>query len=176
MRKSKTILVLNGPSGSGKSTISHQLADNGIPKCITATTRPKREGEVNGIDYHFLTEEEFAETVFVEQTTYCGYRYGLPVFELEDKWKESNLIQVVMDKAGVTAIKEFYPKEAIVLYIPISEELMRSRMELRGDSFKSIESRIEHAHENGEFLPPREHHWIIDTTDETTTNSLLASF
>jgi guanylate kinase len=81
--------VITGPSGVGKGTLIKGLLERvpGLELSVSATTRPPREGEVDGRDYHFLTPEEFHERVergdFVEHAVYAGNRYGTLRSELE---------------------------------------------------------------------------------------------
>lgn len=83
MDKYKVVLIV-GPSGSGKDTLAKGICENN-PKfnyVITATTRPMRENEINGKNYHFLTELEFERENFVEETVFNGWRYGTPFSSL----------------------------------------------------------------------------------------------
>src|SRR5438045_4258675 len=78
------LIVLSSPSGAGKSTISRMLldADSEVTMSVSATTRPKRPGETEGVDYHFVDDAEFDRMIdageFVEWAPVFGYRYGTP--------------------------------------------------------------------------------------------------
>lgn len=150
------IIAIIGPSGSGKTYLSKELVKRGIPKCITVTTRRPRvsEGEKDGRDYYFVTPEMFEKMKFIETTTYHGNQYGLSVAEINQKLKESEVIQVVVDKNGGKALKKQYPNETIIVYLPITKEKMRTRMLQRGDEVNMIEQRIAYAEELNEFTSP----------------------
>ncbi len=105
------IKILIGPSGSGKTSIAEVLVkDYGYSKPITCTTRKPRGGEIDGVDYHFLTQEDFvkqfSEGKFVERTIYSGNFYGLRFQDLDP----SKDIVLVMDINGAKAIKSRYPE------------------------------------------------------------------
>lgn len=169
------IIVIVGPSGSGKTYLSKELAAVGLPKCVTATTRPPRkaEGEVDGKDYYFLTQETFTATTFIETTTYHGNQYGLPVAEVTKKLKEAGTIHVVVEKNGAKALKKSFPNETKIVYLPITEERMRLRMSQRGDSPLQIEQRITHAKETGEFELPEHVDFIYDVFGNSQFLDLL---
>lgn len=152
------IIAIIGPSGSGKTHLSKELVGKGIPKCITTTTRQPRksEGEKDGEDYYFVTPEVFGKMDFIETTMYHGNQYGLSVAEINRKLNESKMIQVVVDKNGGRALKEQFPDETIIVYLPITKEKMRARMQLRGDCREIVEQRVLYAEETGEFTPPDE--------------------
>lgn len=147
----RRIIVIVGASGSGKTTIANLLQEGGIPRLITTTTRPIREGEVDGVDYHFATDEEVATKAFVEMTSYAGYTYGLTIQAVQDGYEKSDTVSVIVDKNGAKAIKRLYPDEAIIVYLSVGEETIIERMTVRGDSEEAIFDRVEHARRTGEF-------------------------
>lgn len=142
----KKVLVLVGPSGSGKSTVSDLLAEKGIPKLVTTTTRKPRPGEENGVHYHFRTIEQMQEEAFIEQTFYAENVYGLSVKEINEKLSKYDLVQVTMDKNGAKAMEEQFPNETRIIYFEITEAEMVNRMKKRGDSLEMIDERIAHSH------------------------------
>lgn len=146
MSSEKKVLVLVGPSGSGKSTVSDLLAEKGIPKLVTSTTRKPRAGEENGVHYHFRTLEQMQEEPFIEQTFYAENVYGLSVREINEKLTHYDLVQVTMDKNGAKAMEKQYPTETKVIFFQITEEEMIQRMKKRGDTIDMIDERIAHSH------------------------------
>ena len=85
----KSVIILVGESASGKSTIEKILANKyGYKKTVSYTTRPPREEEINGVDYHFITEKDFIDKQFnnelVEYTTFNGWFYGSPISSLDN--------------------------------------------------------------------------------------------
>ena len=169
------IIVIVGPSGSGKTHLSKELATHGIPKCITATTRSPREseGEVDGRDYYFLSKSAFEATDFIETTTYHGNYYGLPVKEVTKKLEEAGIIHVVVEKNGAKALKKAFPNETKIIFLPITEERMHTRMLQRGDNPLQVEQRIIHANETGEFEPPEQVDFIYEVFGSSQLSDLL---
>lgn len=77
------VIVILGKAGSGKDTLAQRIvADNRFSLVVTATTRPKRDYEVNGIDYIFMTEEEFKKVEKIEEVSFNGWHYGTPISAL----------------------------------------------------------------------------------------------
>lgn len=147
---SKRVWVLVGPSGTGKTTIARDLVAQvpGLRKAITCTTRPPREGERNGVDYHFVTEEQFdfllASGKLIEHTIYGGYRYGLPVDQFLEAQEAGHDMLAVLDIQGVHHLREALGTErvrAIFLCSPSEAELAR-RMRERGSSEAEIAKRL----------------------------------
>lgn len=172
--KQKKIIVLVGPSGSGKTTIGNRLAEKGIPKLITTTTRPPRPGEVEGIDYYFKKKSEMQPQDFVEQTHYNGFIYGLSRKEVQDKLKHFDVVHVVMDQPGASAMKQFYPEETCVVFIGIKPEDFIDRLRARGESEEFIKERIAHSEENGELVPPPFTDYLIENNDlKTAVHDIL---
>ena len=143
-------MVLSGPSGVGKGAISKQLREreNNLWYSVSATTRKPRQGEVNGVDYYFMSEEEFLEKVhnddFIEWACFCNNYYGTPkvkVFEMLDRNVD---VILEIDIQGAKKVKENF-KEAIFIFIlPPSREEWRNRMLKRGtENDKERELRLE---------------------------------
>jgi len=160
--KKKTILIIVGASGSGKTTVAKMLEEKGVKRLITTTTRPMRESEVDGVDYHFIKEEEIPNKEFVERVVYNGYHYGLTKNEVDDKLSKHNQLLIVMDKNGARTMKSTYPNEVKIAQILVSKEDMMNRLSFRGESESFIESRIAHAELNKEFDPLTESDLIIE--------------
>lgn len=107
---SGAILVLSGPSGAGKSTILKEIM-NDIGECyfsISTTTRPMRTGEVEGIDYHFVTKEEFQEDIdndmFLEYANVHGNYYGTSIRPVKKALKDGKLVIFDIDVQGNTVV------------------------------------------------------------------------
>lgn len=134
------MIVLVGASASGKTELAKILYKQyGYKKCITTTTRVMREGEVDGIDYHFLTEDTFKkmilEDAFYEVTEYSNRFYGI---------QKKDVIEngvVIVDPNGANALVD-QADDVYVVFVEASEELRIKRMNARGDSLEQIEKRI----------------------------------
>ena len=137
------MIVLAGASASGKTEAAKRLASKyGITKVITTTTRPMRNGEVNGRDYFFVTREQFEKMIeedrFVEYTNYNGNLYGSTKDQIaSDKC-------VVIDPAGLKAYIALGDKNIITFFLDSSEETRYKRMIERGDSIENVKNRIAH--------------------------------
>ena len=135
------MIVLAGASASGKTEVAKVLAKKyGITKIVTTTTREKRTGEVNGVDYFFVTKEQFERMIiedkFVEYTLYNGQLYG------STKDQISNDKCVVIDPAGLRSYINLNNKDIVTFYLEADEVTRHNRMVFRGDSPEKIKSRI----------------------------------
>ena len=79
------VYAILGPAGSGKSALVQELRRRGIPKIVSHTTRLPKTGEINGVDYHFVSNEEFTKVHPFEKVSYGGYLYGLSKEEVMEK-------------------------------------------------------------------------------------------
>ncbi|RVU55528.1 guanylate kinase [Anaerosphaera multitolerans] len=157
------IYLIVGASGTGKTTQANLLRkkDNFF-KIITYTTRKKREGEVNGLDYHFLSVPEFLklkkQDFFLETTHYSNNYYGTPKAEFKKYIDSENNAVVVVDLNGVKKIKSEF-KNAICIYLKSNVDTMVERMKERGDSSEKIEERIKAAQDFSSYAD-----FIIDAS------------
>lgn len=144
------IIIINGPSGSGKTTLGEYYKSLGLKQLVTSTTREKREGEVHGISYYFLTKDEFLQKERIEESIYVGNYYGLTKEEVDFKTKDNSVVFGVLDINGVKALKSIYKDEVKVIYIKISKNKVKKRMKDRGDSVENIIKRIKFRNETKE--------------------------
>ncbi len=145
------LLIFSAPSGSGKTTIVRRLLEqfSNLEFSISATSRAPRGVEKNGVDYYFLSAEEFAEAVaadkFVEwEEVYKGTCYGTLRSEMERIWSKGNVILFDVDVMGGIRLKEIFGEDAMSIFVmpPSIEELQR-RLEGRGtDAPEVIAKRI----------------------------------
>jgi guanylate kinase len=134
------IIVITGPSGSGKTTIRRILSDEyGIPTLKNVTTRPRRPGERDGVDYLFVTIEEFLRMrdggLLLEWVEYSGNFYGL-------KRTEDMTGVTVLETEGARRLKAMFPGRVRIVYLEVPEEIRRRRMLDRGDSPDEVDKRI----------------------------------
>lgn len=139
------IYIIVGNSGSGKTTQANALTHLGIRKIITYTTRAPREGEVDGKDYHFIKLENFlemdAQGKFIGTTCYLKNYYSTLREDLESCYHEGKDCVIVVDEEGVRAIRREYPN-SICIYLYTDPQVLRGRMEKRGDPDSVIEKRM----------------------------------
>lgn len=144
------LVVLYGPSTGGKTTIATSL---GIEKVPTATTRKQRDGEVDGIDYHFKTKQEFIQMLeggeLAEHSEYVGNLYGCPKASLEEVFNGNESKVVTLNIEGVKFIKENYKdKDVKFLFIGAYIDSIERRLKERNLSEEELKARLDKAEIN----------------------------
>ncbi len=158
------LLVVSGPSGSGKTTLCRRLADEGEARySVSCTTRSARPGEVNGIDYHFLTREEFIEKrdsgEFLESAEVHGNLYGTLRSEVISHLREGRDVVMDLDVQGAALVRqcddEMIRLASVDLFVmPPNEEELLLRLSGRGtDSQEVIDLRMRNAIEETSHWP-----------------------
>lgn len=152
----RKIVVITAPSGAGKSTVVRKLITqrNDLTFSISCTTREKRKGELNGVDYYFLSIEDFKKKLnageFIEhEEVYAGQFYGTLKSEVERIWNGRKIALFDVDVKGAARIKEIYGKDALVIFIapPDKETLLRRLTNRNTESKDSLKKRIAKAGE-----------------------------
>ena len=148
------IIIITAPSGSGKTTLVQRLlaANPNLAFSISACTRQPRQGEVDGRDYHFYTEEAFKklidEDAFVEwEMVYTGKYYGTLKTEVTRIWSEGKSPVVDIDVMGAISVQTKYPDNSLSIFIqaPSIDEL-KKRLEKRGtETPQSLQERLDKA-------------------------------
>lgn len=135
--KKGLLVVVSGPAGSGKGTVNKQLLDTGdFAFSVSATTRAPRPGEVDGINYHFISKEEFEKRIetgdMIEYTSYCGNYYGTPRKEVEEVLAAGKNIILEIEVNGAVNVKKQYPDALMILLLPPSFAVQEARLRGRG--------------------------------------------
>jgi guanylate kinase len=173
-RRRGLLIVLSSPSGAGKSTISRMVldTDSEITMSISATTRPKRPGEVDDVDYHFVDDAEFNRLVeageFVEWAPVFGYRYGTPKAPVKDALREGRDILFDIDWQGTQQLQAAMGEDLVTIFIlpPTMAELER-RLWTRGtDSEEVIADRMARAASEISHWPEYEYVLVNRDTDD----------
>lgn len=155
------LLIFTAPSGAGKTTlVRHLLTKFGdrLAFSVSATTRPPRPGEVDGVDYHFLTSQQFIDKVaagdFVEyEEVYPGRFYGTLHEELHRHWATDRCVVFDIEVKGATNIKQQYPDNSLALFVaPPSKDILIQRLRDRStEDADSLRVRIARAAEELDY-------------------------
>ena len=169
------IIVISGPSGVGKSTIIKQIKrDNNIYFCVSSTTRKIRDGEENGTDYNFVTNEDFNQMIrageLVEHEEYGGNYYGTTYSEV-NKEKEYAVIILDLEVNGALKIMANY-QDSVGIFIDINNDILKKRLLNRGDKDKLfIKTRLDLANEQREYINSFKYH-ILNNDLELTVKQI----
>ena len=177
------LIIICAPSGSGKSTIIGRIINDAklrLAFSVSATTRPRRGDEVEGVNYYYMTHDEFMRHVqagdFAEyQEVYAGRYYGTPKSEVERITAMGNNVVLDLDVLGGVNVKRMYGDRALAIFIqPPSVEVLRQRLINRGtDSMEDIKARVDKA----EFeisIGPQFDHTVINDDLDTAVNEVHA--
>jgi len=170
--------VISGPSGCGKTTLVKKvLAEvDDLAFSVSFTTRKKRDSEVEGKDYYFVTEEEFKQRIqkndFVEWAQVHEHYYGTSFQEIENKETQRGLI-LDLDIQGARQIKKCDPKALLVFIFPPEFEELKKRLFRRGDETReSIEKRLEVAKQEIQCYTEFDYVIINDLLEKAIENLL----
>lgn len=151
-KKYNKIILITAPSGSGKTSIVKYLMSKNpnLAFSISATTRPMRKNEKDGIDYHFLSEEEFRERIhrkeFLEwEMVYEGKYYGTLKSEMTRIWSEQKIPVLDIDVQGAIHVQQQYPINTIALFIqaPSLEDLKLRLLKRGSETEESLKARLD---------------------------------
>jgi guanylate kinase len=151
--KKRGILVLyTGSSGVGKGTIMTELLkrDKSIRLSVSNTTRPPREGEIDGVHYNFVTKKQFTDLIdkdgYLEYAQYCDNFYGTPKQQVEDMLNEGYNVFLEIEVQGGLQIMEKYPDVLSIFILPPSIDSLERRLRRRGtEDEETIQKRLSQA-------------------------------
>lgn len=148
-QRTPLLIVISGPSGVGKDTVLHRMKQRNVSMhfVVTATTRPPRPGEVSGVDYHFVTNDEFAE--MIEQNELLEYAIvyndykGIPKKQVREALNSGKDVILRLDVQGAATIRNLCP-EALLIFITTSteEELVQRLMARKTETPEGLKLRI----------------------------------
>ncbi len=160
------LMVLSGPSGSGKDTVLAELKSKSanLKQSISMTTRPMREGEVDGIDYYFTDVKTFEENIekgyFLEYVKYGDNYYGTPKNKIEELLNEGVNVILKIEVEGGMNIRNSFPETVSVFITPPSIEVLKQRLKGRGtESEETYSKRLKIAED--ELLRAKEYDYVV---------------
>ena len=174
------VLIFSAPSGSGKSTIVNHILGlhPEVEFSVSATSRPPRGQEQNGVEYYFIAEEEFRQRIeneeFVEfEEVYPGRFYGTLKEEVERIWAKGNVIIFDVDVKGGVNLKKYFGDKALSVFIqaPSIEELRRRLVSRGTDSEEEIEKRVGKAAEEMTYADKFDHILVNDDLETAFAES-----
>lgn len=165
------LIVISGPSGVGKSTVRKALFNkkgHNLIYSVSMTTRKPREGEVDGVDYYFVSREEFERRIiegkFLEYAEFVGNYYGTPKDIVEQKLDEGHEVVLEIEVEGALQVRKVMPEAVFIFLVPPGRQALYDRLQSRGTEDKSkIEERINKA--NREFLLAHKYDYIVVNDD-----------
>ncbi len=179
--KKGLLIVVSGPAGSGKGTVNaHLLKTADFVYSVSATTRSPRPGEENGVNYHFISREEFIRRIdngdMLEYTEYCGNFYGTPKKEAEEVLNSGKNLILEIEVEGAENIKRKYPDAVLILLLPPSYSVQEQRLRGRGtETEEKITERLQRAKE--EIMHAASYDYVVynqDGKDTEAANDIIS--
>lgn len=173
------LFVYSGPSGVGKGTILKPLLDEGaVTLSVSATTRKPRPGETDGVEYHFVTVEEFEQMIasgeMLEYANYSGNYYGTPRRFVEEQLDSGKNVILEIEVQGAMQVHKLVPEAVMIFVVPPSLKDLRERLEGRGTEIQEIvEKRLAAA--AGEIGLSEEYDFIIVNDELSLAKEELAA-
>lgn len=172
--KKGILVVISGFSGAGKGTVLKELLsryEDTYAVSVSATTRDMREGEAEGVNYFYKTQEEFQQMIredaFIEYASYCGNYYGTPkqyVYEQMDAGKD---VILEIEVQGALKVKEKFPDTPIIFLTPPSAAELKARLFARGrEDAEEIDRRLKRASEEAVYMPRYDYMIVNDRLED----------
>lgn len=153
------VFIISGPAGSGKGTVVNEILgrNDGYICAVSATTRQMLKGEENGVNYYYITREEFEQRIakneVLEYTEYCGNYYGTLLSEFERAERDGKHLILEIEVDGATQIKKKFPSTVLIMVTPPDAAEQSRRLVTRGrDTAESIEKRLLRAKAELDYL------------------------
>ena len=179
------LIILSGPSGVGKGTVRAAIfKDNkfNYVYSVSATTRQRRPGEVDGVDYYFVSKEQFKqyieEDALLEYAEYVGNYYGTPIQKIEENLAAGNDVFLEIEVQGALKVRERMPEGIFIFLAPPSLDELKSRITGRGtDREDVILERMQMAKEEIEMMQHYDYVVVNDTVEHAVekVNAIIQS-
>ncbi len=160
------LIVISGPSGSGKGTLCHHLVKRhpDIKISVSATTRAPRPGEINGVNYYFLSREEFEKLIddggFLEWAAIYSYMYGTPVGPVKEMLDNGYNVILEIDVQGGLQIRKKFPEAILIFITTPSRDELEKRLKGRGtDDPQEIDVRLKWA--DTELIQAAQYDYVV---------------
>lgn len=165
------LIVISGPSGVGKGTVRKalfQMTNHDLTYSVSMTTRSPRPGEVDGVDYYFVTKEEFlkriSENKFLEWAEFVGNYYGTPLDKVEEQLDNGKEVVLEIEVEGALQVRQKAPDAVFIFIVPPGKKALYERLIKRGtDSPEMIKKRMEKA--DREFVLAHKYDYIVVNDD-----------
>ena len=174
------ILIISGPSGSGKSSIINYLLaelENAVLS-VSTTSRKSRTNEIDGVDYNFVTKDEFIKLVkedkFIEHEEIHGNLYGTRKDMVEDALEFGKLLIFDVDTRGMVSVKKMFPDISVTVFITTpSRDVLEDRLQKRGtETAEAIKKRLVNAINEMKALPNFDYFVVNDNLDKAKIDVL----
>lgn len=161
------LVVMSGPSGVGKGTVRKALFDipnHDLVYSVSMTTRPPRDGEVDGVDYYFVSKEEFLKRIeedkFLEWAEFVGNYYGTPKDKVEEQLELGKEVVLEIEVEGALKLRKKVKDAVFIFIVPPGRQALYDRLLKRGTEAKEIiEARVKKA--DNEFLLAHKYDYIV---------------
>ncbi|MBQ8228546.1 MAG: guanylate kinase [Clostridia bacterium] len=165
-----TLLVFSGPAGAGKDSVLIEYLKKNVPgvwKSVSYTTREPRDGEVDGVDYKFVSVDEFENLIednfFLEYARYGVNYYGTPKSYVDKHLENGDIVILKIEVQGADQIKKLYPESIGAFIVPPSLEILEKRLRERGtETDEDILRRLDIAKDELAYSPNYDYHIIND--------------
>lgn len=172
MKKKGLLLVVSGPSGVGKGTICKEYlkTHDDCALSVSATTRAPREGEVDGVNYFFLSQEEFRKRIdnhgFLEHAVFCENYYGTPRDAVMEMIESGKNVILEIEVQGALQVRAHYPEAVFIFVLPPAIEDLEERLRGRGtETQEVISKRLERAKAEFKYIEKYNYVLINDTVE-----------
>ncbi|MBR6069454.1 MAG: guanylate kinase [Ruminococcus sp.] len=176
MKNKGRLIVFSAPSGCGKGTmLAEILKDESFRVSVSATTRKPREGEVEGVNYYYITNEEFEARVandeFLEHAGYCDHYYGTLKSEVDPYLEKGINVILEIEVQGAMNIRKARPDALLVFIAPPSVQELSRRLHKRGtETEEVIEQRVAAAYEELTYAPKYDYIIVNDALEDAVSD------